>query len=325
MLAFRRLNEECFCGGTKQDGSFATPFIISNIDQWITSKLQATISINNTLISGSRTVVNSIKKASCVNRHHGADWQCHLPTKGCNGQSEMGVWGAMSSVNTSLLPSHDPNTVKKKKTKTPKQTLLAHIWGNKLETNESKWALRLSTSRFLQSTFPDGNSFPSLPWVVVVAGEALLLPCPTPVGPNGRWGPIGTTGLRAAPWAIQAPLTFQKTIPGNWGELRLINKEVVSLTKLLFKVVGLHLRRSLGFLHQNMPLGFPVGYEWGQLCNFGIWSTAGVNNLNFWEGGNLYNNLYNIYVVWCCENIFFFPLPRRRFNIFTDLGFRKES
>lgn len=59
MLAFRRL-KECFCQVTKQEGDFATPFIISNIDQWITSKLQATISINNTLISGSKTLVNSI-------------------------------------------------------------------------------------------------------------------------------------------------------------------------------------------------------------------------------------------------------------------------
>lgn len=159
MLAFRRPNEECFCGGTKQEGDFATPFIISNIDQWITSKLQATISINNTLISGSKTLVNSIKKASCVNRHHGADWQCHRPTKGCNGQSEMGVWGAMSSPNTSLPPVTTPTY----HWKNSKQTLLAHIWGNKLETNKSKWALRLPTSRFLQSTFPDGNSFPSLP------------------------------------------------------------------------------------------------------------------------------------------------------------------
>lgn len=33
MLAFRRLNEESFCGGTKQEGDFATPFIIANIDQ----------------------------------------------------------------------------------------------------------------------------------------------------------------------------------------------------------------------------------------------------------------------------------------------------
>lgn len=33
MLAFRTPNEECFCGGTKQKGDFATPFIISNIDQ----------------------------------------------------------------------------------------------------------------------------------------------------------------------------------------------------------------------------------------------------------------------------------------------------
>lgn len=32
MLAFRRLNKECFCQGTKQKGGFATPFIISNID-----------------------------------------------------------------------------------------------------------------------------------------------------------------------------------------------------------------------------------------------------------------------------------------------------
>lgn len=106
-LAFRRLREECFCGGITQKGDFATPFIISNIDQWITSKLQATISINNTLINGSRTLVNSIKKASCVNRHHGADWQCHLPTKGCNGQSGMGVWGATSSVNIS--PPNPPH------------------------------------------------------------------------------------------------------------------------------------------------------------------------------------------------------------------------
>ena len=49
-----------------------------------------------------------------------------------------------------------------------------------------------------------------------------------------------------------------------------------------------------------------------------------MSNLNFWEGGNLCNNLCNTYVVGCCENIYY-PLPRRRFNVFTDSGFRKES
>lgn len=55
------------------------------------------------------------------------DWQCHLPTKGCNGQSEMGVWGAVPSANISHHPhpSQDPNTAKKTK---QNKTLNKHFW-----------------------------------------------------------------------------------------------------------------------------------------------------------------------------------------------------
>lgn len=130
------------------------------------------------------------------------DWQCHLPTKGCNGQSEMGVWGAVPSANISTPPppQSGPKHSQKNKTKqNTKQTLLAHIWGNKLETNKSKWALRLSTSSFLQSMFPDGNSLPSLTY-----GVPCFFPDPllwaqmdsgVQLGPQG-WGlPSGPSRL----------------------------------------------------------------------------------------------------------------------------------
>lgn len=245
MLAFRRPNEECFCGGTKQEGDFATPFIISNIDQWITSKLQATISINNTLISGSRTLTSSIKKASCVNRHHGADWQCHLPTKDCNGQSET------QCPQQTLHSPHPPVTIPTYHLNKPSK----HFW---IIFGGTNWKQIKANGHWaflhvgLQNTFPEGNiSFPAL-----AGWGAPLLARPTPVGPNGREGLIGTSGLRAALWALQAPLTFQKRIPRSWGELRLINKEFVSLIKLLSKVVGLFLRRNLDFLHQIYLLAF---------------------------------------------------------------------
>lgn len=88
-------------------------------------------------------------------------------------------------------------------------------------------------------------------------GVRLPLPCPIPMGPNGpKWGPTGTSRLKDALWADQAPLTFQKTILGSWeGALRLINKEDVALIKFLSKVM-LSLR-SLSFLCQNMLLGLP--------------------------------------------------------------------
>ena len=133
------------------------------------------------------------------------------------------------------------------------QTLLAHSWGNKLETNKSKWALSISTPRSPEHV-PKRKliSFPAL-----AGWGALLLARPTPVGPNGREGLIGTSGLGAALWALQAPLTFQKGISrSREGELRLINKEFFSLIKLLSKVVELFLRRNLGFLHQIYLLAF---------------------------------------------------------------------
>lgn len=148
MLAFRRLHKECFCQGIKQEGHFATLFIMSNIDQWITSKLQATISINNTLISGSKTLVNSIfKKASHVNRFHGAHWQCLPTTKDCNGRTKWEGPEKPCPPDTSLLPSlllatTPAQNLKTKTTKNTKTNTSGSLFGgNKLEINNSKWAL----------------------------------------------------------------------------------------------------------------------------------------------------------------------------------------
>lgn len=83
-------------------------------------------------------------------------------------------WGG--SLRSNVLSKHPhapapiPTQLSKKENNTPRQTLLAHFGGNKLETNKSKWTLSYSTSLFPQSMFPDGNSFPSLPEVVGVGG-----------------------------------------------------------------------------------------------------------------------------------------------------------
>lgn len=47
---------------------FSTPFIISNAYGGLTSKLQATISINNALINGSKTLAKSIKSITLEQR-----------------------------------------------------------------------------------------------------------------------------------------------------------------------------------------------------------------------------------------------------------------
>lgn len=62
------------------------------------------------------------------------------------------------SKRSTLSPSHHPDTG----FKTPRSTLLVHIWGNKLETNNSKWALgpfyillsRQHVPRWRHSSFP---------------------------------------------------------------------------------------------------------------------------------------------------------------------------